>query len=64
MMSPFESQLIAVVIFGLIVSTLPRIINKWADSRSQRDEYIFLGFQFTLNSRFHRALFPDFQLSC
>jgi len=35
MMSPFESQLIAVVIFGLIVSTLPRIINKWADSRSQ-----------------------------
>ena len=34
-MDSFTSQVIAVVVFGVLITVLPGIINKWSDSRSQ-----------------------------
>lgn len=34
-MDSFTSQIIAVVVFGVLITVLPGIINKWSDSRSQ-----------------------------
>jgi len=34
-MDSFTSQIIAVVVFGVIITVLPGLINKWSDSRSQ-----------------------------
>lgn len=34
-MDSFTSQIVAVVVFGVIITVLPGIINKWSDSRSQ-----------------------------
>ena len=43
-MSPFESQLIAAVVFGLIVSTLPRLINRWPTVGASQDDPLFYPF--------------------
>ena len=34
-MDSFTSQIIAVVVFGVLITVLPGLINKWSDSRSQ-----------------------------
>jgi hypothetical protein len=34
-MDSFMSQIVAVVVFGVLITVLPAFINKWSDSRSQ-----------------------------